>query len=233
MKTWGWSLLVSVLLHVALLTQLPLFAHPLPAPKSPPVFLKVSLRAAVRPVSAVQPKPQKKQELPLALKSPIVPKEQKKETVSKERMIQKTNSGKPQKEVLKKNTDIPSLSQISNSEITRAEEGEKGNPGTGENSTAGSVSNERDLNAVLEMKELHVVRKTPPDYPLMSRKRMEEGTVILIVSIEKDRVTHLSVEKSSGHARLDQAAQTAVRSWRFAGTVGAVRARIPISFVLN
>ncbi len=233
MKTWGWALLVSVLLHAVLLTQLPLFARSLPPPKPPPVLLKVSLRAAARPVPAVQPKPQKKRELPSPLKAPIVPKVQKKETAPKERVIQKTSSGKPQKEVLKKNTDVPSLSQISEPGMTGTEEREKENLGTGESGTAGSTSNERDSNVVLELNELHVVRKTAPDYPLMSRKRMEEGTVLLIVSIEKDRVTSIFVEKSSGHARLDQAAQAAVRLWRFAGTTGAVRARIPVSFVLN
>ena len=227
MKKWAGALVVSLLLHVLLLAGLPLFAHSPPAPK-PPVLLKVSLQA-VRSAPVVPPEPKKKTPSPL-LKTPVAPKAPKKETAPKERVIPKKSFAKPQKEVLQKHAETPSFAGAGEP-ITDAQSGKEGIPGT--EGTVESAAKEQDSNVIVEMSALHVIQKVAPDYPMMSRKRMEEGTVVLIVSIEKDRVTSVSVEKSSGHVRLDQAAQTAVRRWRFAPTAGTVRARIPIRFVLN
>ena len=226
MKRWGWALVVSLLLHVLLFAGLPRFAQSPPPPK-PPVLLKVSLQA-VRSAPVVPPEPKKKTPSPL-LKPPVAPKVSKKEIAPKERVIPKKSSAKPQKEVLQKHAETPSFAGA-REPITDAQSGKEGSPGTG---TVESTAKERDSNVIVEMSALHVIQKVEPDYPMMSRKRMEEGTVVLIVSIEKDRVVSVSVEKSSGHVRLDQAAQTAVRRWRFAPTAGTVRARIPIRFVLN
>lgn len=224
---WAWALAVSLLLHVLLFAGLPLFAHSPPAPK-PPVLLKVSLQA-VRAAPVVPPEPKKKTPAPLR-KPPIAPKVSKTEAVPKERVIPKKSFAKQQKEVLQKHEETPSLAG-EREPITEAQSGKEGRPGT--EGTVESVPKERDSNVIVEMSALHVLQKVEPDYPMMSRKRMEEGTVVLIVSIEKERVVSVSIEKSSGHVRLDQAAQTAVRRWRFAPTAGMVRARIPIRFVLN
>ncbi len=78
-----------------------------------------------------------------------------------------------------------------------------------------------------------------PRYPGMSRRRGEEGQVVLRVVVGPDgRVVSLSVAQSSGFRRLDLAALDAVRRWRFdparRGRIaigGAVR--IPIRFVLQ
>jgi periplasmic protein TonB len=56
----------------------------------------------------------------------------------------------------------------------------------------------------------------PPEYPRISQRRREEGTVLLWVAVAADgRPVDWRVERSSGHERLDQAALDAVAGWRF------------------
>ena len=55
-----------------------------------------------------------------------------------------------------------------------------------------------------------------PVYPLLSRKRKEQGTVWLLLLVSKEGlVTELKLKKSSGFDRLDQAALQAVKKWKF------------------
>jgi len=57
--------------------------------------------------------------------------------------------------------------------------------------------------------------RTPPAYPSFSRRMGEEGMVILRVELdEAGVVAHARVQTSSGFARLDEAALSAVRTWR-------------------
>lgn len=65
--------------------------------------------------------------------------------------------------------------------------------------------------------ELSVVcsERTPPAYPATARRLGEEGTVVLRVELdEAGAVAAARVATGSGHARLDEAALAAVRSWR-------------------
>jgi periplasmic protein TonB len=56
----------------------------------------------------------------------------------------------------------------------------------------------------------------PPRYPMESRRKHEQGTVVLRIMIGTDgRVQEISIAESSGFARLDQAALQAVRTWRW------------------
>ena len=59
-------------------------------------------------------------------------------------------------------------------------------------------------------------RARPPRYPPQSRRMREEGTVVLrvLVSASGDPLD-IQIETSSGHRRLDQAAQDAVKKWKF------------------
>jgi len=60
------------------------------------------------------------------------------------------------------------------------------------------------------------LRNPPPAYPAMSRRRGEQGTVILRVFVGADGAAQkVLVRTTSGYERLDQAAHDAVHQWRF------------------
>ncbi|NMG74859.1 energy transducer TonB [Aromatoleum diolicum] len=55
-----------------------------------------------------------------------------------------------------------------------------------------------------------------PAYPKVSRRRGEEGKVMLRVRVLGDgRADTVEIAESSGHPRLDEAARETVRGWRF------------------
>jgi protein TonB len=61
------------------------------------------------------------------------------------------------------------------------------------------------------------LRNPEPPYPVSSRRRGEQGTVLLKVLVTRDGApASVNVEKTSGYAALDQSALDAVRKWRFA-----------------
>lgn len=61
------------------------------------------------------------------------------------------------------------------------------------------------------------LQNPPLRYPLVARRRGEEGTVTLRVHVRRDGVpASVGLEKSSGSSALDHAALEAVRAWRFA-----------------
>lgn len=85
-----------------------------------------------------------------------------------------------------------------------------------------------------------VYERTPqPNYPEASRSRGEQGEVLLKVEVlANGRVGQLEVDKSSGYARLDEAALRTVRNWRFKAAMKGREVvicwvNIPISFRLN
>jgi len=55
-----------------------------------------------------------------------------------------------------------------------------------------------------------------PAYPMAARRRGDQGTVMIRVVVTADGfAANVHVGKSSGHPSLDEAALTAVKSWRF------------------
>jgi protein TonB len=78
-----------------------------------------------------------------------------------------------------------------------------------------------------------------PVYPAMSKRLGEQGKTIVRVLIGVDGLPkQASINKSSGYDRLDDAARTAVMSWRFVpgkrnGVVEAMEFNVPINWVLN
>lgn len=84
----------------------------------------------------------------------------------------------------------------------------------------------------VDVETLRILSKTPPEYPLFSRKRREEGRLTILITIQSGRVIDARVEQGSGHPRLDEAALRAVRTWRF-DHAGRIRARVPVRFQLK
>lgn len=79
----------------------------------------------------------------------------------------------------------------------------------------------------------------PPRYPLESRRKREQGTVVLALTLGFDgAVETLTVARSSGYSRLDDAAKDAVRRWRWRpmiqqGQALKVKGIVEIPFVLQ
>lgn len=102
-------------------------------------------------------------------------------------------------------------------------------------SADGNASGSQSGAGIVDVDSLVVTKKILPDYPLISRKRRDRGTVTLLIEIENGRVSSASVERSSGHSPLDEAALRAVRGWQFdaSGHGGKITARVPITFSLT
>ena len=101
-----------------------------------------------------------------------------------------------------------------------------------ENSGASGGGNENGgQSGILDVDALVITKKVLPVYPSFSRKRREEGTVVLLIKVVNDAVMECGVEKPSGYPRLDEAAKRAVSGWKFSNS-GSVRARVPVSFKL-
>ncbi|MET0269419.1 MAG: energy transducer TonB, partial [Sphingomonas sp.] len=84
-----------------------------------------------------------------------------------------------------------------------------------------------------------MVSGDPPRYPTESRRKREEGTVVLRLTLAVDgSVADIGVAQGSGFERLDKAALAAVRRWRWSPTmVGGepvqVRGLVRIPFALT
>ena len=65
-----------------------------------------------------------------------------------------------------------------------------------------------------------LISADPPRYPVESRRKREVGTVVLTVVVGEDgRVEAISVQQGSGFDRLDRAALSAVKRWRWSQTI--------------
>ena len=79
----------------------------------------------------------------------------------------------------------------------------------------------------------------PPEYPLASRRRREEGVVMVKVTVEANGApSALSLAASSGYPLLDAAALDAVRRWTFeparaAGVPTSSLVTVPVRFSLS
>ncbi len=60
------------------------------------------------------------------------------------------------------------------------------------------------------------LQNPPPAFPMLSRKLHEEGKVLLLVQVSaRGEAGAIQIKQSSGYPRLDDAAISAVRTWRF------------------
>ncbi len=79
----------------------------------------------------------------------------------------------------------------------------------------------------------------PPRYPAQALQEGRTGVTVLVVDIDaRGAVTATKVERSSGDARLDVAAQEAAAKWRFnpakkRGQPIASKVRVPVEFALD
>lgn len=75
------------------------------------------------------------------------------------------------------------------------------------------------------------VSRKSPKYPSSSRRAGHQGTTIITFVVgTSGRVTAAQVTKSSGHAALDQAAISAVRTWRFTPARSGLGHAVPYTY---
>ena len=88
---------------------------------------------------------------------------------------------------------------------------------------------------IVDASRLRVTKKVPAEYPTISRRRRDQGTVILILNIHSGRVAKAEIEKSSGHSALDESAKKAISAWEFdtSGFGESLFARISFVFSLT
>jgi len=83
------------------------------------------------------------------------------------------------------------------------------------------------------------LQNPPPAYPAMSKRRGEQGRVVLRVFVSTNGAAEsVEVRESCGHERLDRAAHDAVHNWRFVparqgDTPVAAWVLVPITFSLS
>jgi protein TonB len=80
------------------------------------------------------------------------------------------------------------------------------------NSTATAVAAPENLGNELAVQ---CPERTPPRYPPLAKRQREQGEVRLKVELdESGRIDRVTIVSSSGSLRLDEAARTAIESWR-------------------
>jgi protein TonB len=106
-------------------------------------------------------------------------------------------------------------------------------------SPASPVSAAASAEAPVVVSTVEYVRPPEPRYPNAARAAHEEGLVLLRVIVdERGRARSVEVLQSSGHARLDEAARTAVRRALFKpyldnGVARAAVVTVPIEFAIR
>lgn len=105
---------------------------------------------------------------------------------------------------------------------------------TGGIAAEGGMGGERPNRAVPPViTEDLIVEKVMPVYPLLARRRGEQGKVLLRVSLsDTGTVKTILVEESSGYDTLDKAALQAVGQWRFSPKAPPV-VLVPVAFRLQ
>ena len=82
-------------------------------------------------------------------------------------------------------------------------------------------------------------KNPPPKYPYLAKQKGWEGTVLLNVDVDKaGKPLRITLEQSSGHQVLDDAAFKALKKWQFRpALLGDIpvdsTVRVPVRFVLQ
>jgi protein TonB len=251
------ALVLSIILHILLL-------HFLPAPAQAKIdiaAIQISLREAPSappespapitnepPAAASQPSspPQlaESPSIPTPPENKPVETAKKRETpVVKPKKVEKTTPQDKKPVTAPPKTETPSAETTATTKTSRADVtsampsgSATGNPETPRaRATPGTGTATSARPAIVDVSSLVVRKKISPEYPMVSRKRKDQGTVTLLVTIKSGRVTSVEMERGSGHTPLDEAAMRAVKGWEFdsSGYGETVVARIPFVFTLK
>ena len=103
---------------------------------------------------------------------------------------------------------------------------------SGISGNAASLSPLRSAPSIAAVDSVIIVNRVRPVYPQISRRRGEEGNVVLLADVKNGKVMNVTIEKSSGIKALDSSASAAVGKWSFSSDTN-LTVRIPVSFQLK
>lgn len=228
---WALAVGMSLALHAAALVGM---SSPHEAPMGPPRDMTVALRVLAPPASTMDqggPPAPTMQETPA---QPAKPRAQPKPTPKPKAEAQPKAKPKPKahpapapKTQAAPSAPAPAAATAPQAPVGGGRAASRPGPAVG-----GARPRSAPSGGVVDVSSLKVVRRVKPAYPALARKRGEEGTAVLIVTLEGPRPTSVKIEKSSGSAALDGAARDAVSKWSFENA-GGLRVRVPVTFRLK
>ncbi|GHU10310.1 hypothetical protein FACS1894185_1440 [Betaproteobacteria bacterium] len=137
--------------------------------------------------------------------------------------------------------DIPTAEPVADVQTLASASSASASSAASAENTSASGSGDALVEAPLVEARFDVdyLRNPKPVYPPMSRRLREEGKVMLRVHVSPDgNPQDIEIKKSSGSARLDEAAKAAVHRWRFVparrgNAAVAAWVVVPIAFKLE
>jgi protein TonB len=131
----------------------------------------------------------------------------------------------------------PSSTQTSNAGSPDKESAPVKSPSAAKNASlrGGSDGPPSAPNATVDAAKLTIKKKVAAEYPMISRKRKDQGTVVLRLYIKSGHVESVEIETGSGFSALDEAAKKAAMGWEFdtSDFGDSVTARLPFVFSLK
>lgn len=228
----GWFLLASALAHLILLLALPAWRRAQATPDSP---LQVELRAQPPKVEppVVAPKP-------LPVQAPPLPRERPQPAAAKSRPENVLPREAPPVEVPRAPILTAPAPSDAPADVAAAPAAPEPRPvPAAEPPRAPPAPAVVPAPVTPPRSDAAYLSNPKPLYPLAARRRGDQGTVLVRVMVTADGLAaRASLEKSSGHPALDEAALSAVKSWRFVPAQQGGRAveapyTVPVVFKLD
>lgn len=219
-RAWVIAIAVSLALHCAFTMTVPSFSRS--AKEEPVMMVSLTFRKTPKttPTSPVATQPtQQQKDIPHTPKQAEQVKEPAKKPAQATSQTKTEISATPANEIPQQGKEESATGTLTQG-------------GTHSGESTESQANGESSGGVVDIGTLVVTKKISPDYPSFSRKRKEEGTVKIIITIENGIVSSAEIEQSSGYERLDASALRAVKQWRFDHS-SKVRARVPFAFKLR
>lgn len=186
----------SIALHAALLRMLPDTIAQRDEPAKP---LNVELMANVEPPAPVIEPPKKESEMrPVPREQPLTPRRVQRDPVPQPVVEDKVPPGAPVPQVLSVPPEPAATAPVTVVPVAPPPEPPRVSVAPRVRTDAAYLHN------------------PSPSYPMAARRRGDQGTVMVKVLVTAEGMpANVSLEKTSGYAALDEAAVSAVRTWRF------------------
>jgi protein TonB len=246
------ALILSSVIHLGIFAMLPASARR--ESEKEPIVMRVSLADAGQFAEEPEPEPEPiigpEPEIIPPIIEPVSEPEPEPVKIPEPKPVKKEKPKKPEKPVVKKTAqekpkprDETPAAPMANPVPPAERKTPPSDAPAREKTPAEPASNigrapEKKIPAkpeIIDAAQLKAVKKVNPDYPMICRKRRDQGTVVLLIDISAGRVKSVKVERGSGYAPLDESAMRAAKQWAFdtSGFGNEITARIPFRFELK